>query len=179
MDYGGRYDIFDVSQISTYPLSTRSNKVMLDGLIGPEDLGGIAFEVPDDTRRDIAAVAREIVSCRKSHRPVVVFSGAHLIKNGMGPLLADLVDTQNEFDIVFNQKISVESKEKYPLISETRKKLTLYLDALLNYINMKAQLNGNLFKSMEEKIDEVIVGKTAEARTRRTRREIIKENEQE
>jgi len=91
MDYDGRYDIFDVNQVSTYPLSTRSNKVMLDDLVGPEDVGGITIEVPERTRRDIEAVAREIVACRKSHRPVVVFSGAHLIKNGLGPLLADLV----------------------------------------------------------------------------------------
>lgn len=90
MDYDGKYNVFDISQIKTYPLCTRSNKVALDDLVRPEDLGEIVAELPDKTRRDIETVAREIVSCRKSGRPVVLFTGAHLIKNGLGPLLADL-----------------------------------------------------------------------------------------
>jgi len=91
MNYSGKYQVFDSNQVSTYPLGARSNKIMLDDLIWPEDLGGITVEVPDKTRRDIETIARAIVACRRSDRPVVVFSGAHLIKNGLGPLLADLV----------------------------------------------------------------------------------------
>jgi len=90
MDYDGKYDVFDISQISTYPLSTRSNKVTLDDLVRPEDLDRITIELPDKTCRDIETVARTIVSCRKASKPVVLFTGAHLIKNGLGPLLADL-----------------------------------------------------------------------------------------
>jgi hypothetical protein len=90
MDYDGKYKVFDINQISTYPLSTRSNKVTLDDLIRPEDVDKITIELPDNTCRDIETVARTIVSCRKAGKPVVVFTGAHLIKNGLGPLLADL-----------------------------------------------------------------------------------------
>ncbi|MEA3226523.1 MAG: hypothetical protein U9Q07_11280 [Planctomycetota bacterium] len=91
MDYDGKYKIFDISQISTYPLCTRSNKVKLDDLVRPEDLDKIIIELPNKTCHDIETVARTIVSCRKASKPVVVFTGAHLIKNGLGPLLADLV----------------------------------------------------------------------------------------
>jgi len=90
MEYGGKYNVFDLSQIDTYPLCTRSNKVTLDDLVRPEDLEGVTVELPDRTCRHIETVARAIVSCRKSDKPVVIFSGAHLIKNGLGPLLADL-----------------------------------------------------------------------------------------
>ena len=90
MDYDGKYNVFDISQIKTYPLSIRSNKVALNDLVRPEDIGKIAAEMPDKTRRDIETIARAIVSCRKSGKPVVIFTGAHLIKNGLGPLLADL-----------------------------------------------------------------------------------------
>ncbi|MFH1716920.1 MAG: hypothetical protein ABIF19_06180 [Planctomycetota bacterium] len=91
MDYGGKYKIFDLSRIETYPLSTRSNKVTLDDLVRPADIGDPAAGLPENTRRDIETLARAIISNRKDGKPVVVFTGAHLIKNGLGPLLADLV----------------------------------------------------------------------------------------
>ena len=50
------------------------------------------FDLPDKIRSDIEAIANAIVACRKSDKPVVLFTGAHLIKNGLGPLLADLVN---------------------------------------------------------------------------------------
>lgn len=91
MDYQGRYDIFDLSQISTYPLSTRANKVTLGDLIWPEDVDSLAIHPPEKTCRDVETVARAIVAARQANKPVVLFTGAHLIKNGLGPLLADLV----------------------------------------------------------------------------------------
>ena len=91
MQYDGKYKIFDINKISTYPLSTRNNKVTLDDLIKPEDINNVVFDLPEKTRNDIEIIANEIVSARKSNKPVVLFTGAHLIKNGLGPLLADLV----------------------------------------------------------------------------------------
>jgi len=91
MDYHGKYEIFDLSRIQTYPLSTRSNKVTLDDLVTPVDIRDHADDLPEKTRHDIEVIAQAIVSSRKEGRPVVVFTGAHLIKNGLGPLLADLV----------------------------------------------------------------------------------------
>jgi len=91
MEYDGKYNAFDLGKVSTYPLSTRSNKVTLDDLVRPEDLDALAFELPETTCSDIETVARAIISCREAGRPVVFFTGAHLIKNGLGLLLADLV----------------------------------------------------------------------------------------
>ncbi len=91
MQYTGKYSIFDINKISTYPLSTRSNKVTLDDLIRPGDIENVVIDLPDNICSDIAAIAGAIVSTRKSDKPVVLFTGAHLIKNGLGPLLADLV----------------------------------------------------------------------------------------
>ncbi len=91
MQYDGKYNVFDSSKIDTYPLSTRSNKVTLDDLIRPMDIEKITIDLPEKTCSDIETVAREIVTGRKSDKPVVIFTGAHLIKNGLGPLLADLV----------------------------------------------------------------------------------------
>ena len=91
MQYDGKYNVFDSSKIDTYPLGTRSNKVTLDDLIRPVDIDYITIDLPEKTKGDIETVARAIVTGRKSDKPVVIFTGAHLIKNGLGPLLADLV----------------------------------------------------------------------------------------
>jgi hypothetical protein len=91
MEYKGRYDIFDLSRIRTYPLNARSNKVSLDDLVHPEVVGDLAVNLPDTTCRDVETIAGAIVAARRESKPVILFTGAHLIKNGLGPLLADLV----------------------------------------------------------------------------------------
>ena len=91
MQYDGKYNVFDSSKIDTYPLSTRSNKVTLDDLVRPMDIENITIDLPDKTCSDIETIAGAVVSSRKAEKPVVLFTGAHLIKNGLGPLLADLV----------------------------------------------------------------------------------------
>jgi len=91
MQYRGKYNVFDTSQIGTYPLSTRSSKVTLDDLVFPADVDNLTLDLPDRTSCDICTVARAVVSARKTAQPVVLFTGAHLIKNGFGPLLAELV----------------------------------------------------------------------------------------
>lgn len=91
MDYNGRYDAFDLGRVNTYPLSTRSNKVKLDDLVRPEKLDTLAFDLPRETCDEIETIAEAIVSSRRAGRPVVVFTGAHLIKNGLGLLLAEMV----------------------------------------------------------------------------------------
>ncbi|GAI90476.1 unnamed protein product, partial [marine sediment metagenome] len=91
MHYDGKYNIFDSSKIDTYPLSTRSNKVTLDDLVRPMDIENITIDLPEKTCSDIETIAGAVVSNGKAEKPVVLFAGAHLIKNGLSPLLADLV----------------------------------------------------------------------------------------
>jgi len=92
MEYEGRYKAFDSSRSATYPLEGRSNKVTLGDLVFPGGLDALNLEVPEPTARDIGAVAEAIVAARRAKKPVILFTGAHLIKNGLGPLLADLVE---------------------------------------------------------------------------------------
>jgi len=91
MDYEGRYSIFDPRGIATYPLTQRGNKVKLGDLVCPENAGPHANGMARETRRDIDAIARAVVAHRKEKKPVILFTGAHLIKNGLGPLLVDLI----------------------------------------------------------------------------------------
>jgi len=91
MEYNGRYKAFDLNKVNTYPLSTRSNKVTLDDIVLPKDINSMVFKLPGKTSDEIEIIARQIISCRRAEKPVIVFIGAHLIKNGLGPLLADMV----------------------------------------------------------------------------------------
>ena len=91
MEYKGKYRIFDPSQIVTYPVSGRTNKVKLVDLVDPDNISGMAHDLPEDVEDNIVLLAREIVAARKKNRPVGLFTGAHLIKNGFGRLLGDLV----------------------------------------------------------------------------------------
>jgi hypothetical protein len=92
MEYDGRYGIFDQTQIKTYPLRARANKVKLPDLIRASDINTMDFDLPAETVSLIDMIAQETVSRRKEGKPVVLFTGAHLIKNGLSRLLVDLVN---------------------------------------------------------------------------------------
>jgi hypothetical protein len=92
MDYSGRYKAFDPGLIRTYPLSDRANKVTLDHLTLPSQVRGLNLDVTEDVRHRIGMVAEAVVAAHRDRKPVIIFTGAHLIKNGLGPLLADLAN---------------------------------------------------------------------------------------
>ncbi len=91
MEYKGRYDIFDPSQIDTYPVLDRNNKVKLSDLITTEQIKEMSFDVPKDVEDKISLLAKEIISAKEKNKPVVFFTGAHLVKNGLSLLLGDLI----------------------------------------------------------------------------------------
>jgi hypothetical protein len=91
MEYKGKYPIFDNSHMRTYPLSTRQNKVHWDKLYTP--LGVLsAPPAPDDVKERVAPVAQAIHRALANHWPVILFSGAHVLKNGFGPLIIDWME---------------------------------------------------------------------------------------
>ena len=92
MDYQGKYRIFDAAGIRSYPVSCRRNKVRLQHLVEPAKLctGGFALDARCTAQIDKLAPA--IPAARRDGKPVIIFTGAHLIKNGLGPILIDLVE---------------------------------------------------------------------------------------
>jgi hypothetical protein len=91
MNYQGKYRIFDPKQIVTYPISTRDNKVKLSDLLTPEQAMTENFEADEEVKKDMKMLAAKLVELRSKNLPVLLFTGAHLIKNGLGLLLADMV----------------------------------------------------------------------------------------
>lgn len=89
--YKGRYEAFDPSAVRTYPLSGRPNKVKRDDLIDPDRAVRTEYEATAAQAAAVEQVADDVVAARRAGRPVAVITGAHLIKNGLGPLLIGLV----------------------------------------------------------------------------------------
>lgn len=91
MEYKGKYKIFDPSKINTYPVSGRNNKVSLNDLVDPENIDKININISEETEERIYFLAREIVTAREKNKPVIFFTGAHLVKNGLSKLLGELI----------------------------------------------------------------------------------------
>lgn len=127
MEYEGRYKAFDAGRVKTYPLATRSNKVKLGDLVLPKDVAGRAFDVPPEVRRGVQAVAEAIVAARRDGKPVILFTGAHLIKNGLGPLLVDLVEQGCLTLVAGNGATSIHDFE-LALVGETSENVPAALD---------------------------------------------------
>ena len=92
MEYKGKYNAFDPSAIKTYPISGRKNKVKLADLVFPDKVMALKNDLPDAVLADIRNLAGSIAASREKGRSVICFTGAHLIKNGLGPLLVELVN---------------------------------------------------------------------------------------
>ncbi len=88
MRYAGRYTMFDFGQVTTYPLAERPNVLKRDGIVSPAAALGAADRWPDATVR---AVAAEVLAARERGLPVILFTGAHMIKLGFSPLVIDLM----------------------------------------------------------------------------------------
>ena len=91
MQYNGRYSVFDASRIRTQPVAGRTNKVKLDDLVEPARVLDAAYNVGEQAGA-IADLAEAIVAARGRGKPVIFLTGAHLIKNGLGLLVVDLVN---------------------------------------------------------------------------------------
>jgi hypothetical protein len=127
MEYEGRYKAFDAQRIRTYPLSTRSNKVKLSDLVFPKDLTACAFDLPEQVQEDVRTVVEVMLAARREGRPVILFTGAHLIKNGLGPLLVELVRRGNVTLVAGNGATAIHDFE-LALIGETSENVPAALD---------------------------------------------------
>lgn len=127
MEYEGRYKAFDVTRIKTYPLRTRSNKVTLGDLAFPKDLDSLRVDLPQKVQDEIRVLAGAIVAARHEGKPVILFTGAHLIKNGLGPLLVDLVERGAVTLVAGNGATAIHDFE-LALVGETSENVPAGLD---------------------------------------------------
>ena len=79
------YPQFDRSQIKLRPLAERVHDMTLDHLLRLDD----AFPTVDDPA--LPALAERITNARRAGRPVILFMGGHVIKQGLSRLVIDLM----------------------------------------------------------------------------------------
>ena len=86
----------DLARVRTVPIARRNNKVddrLLATLPGPDrSFHAFLASLPDQfAARDLRTVVDGIVTARRGGRGVILLLGGHVIKVGLGPLVADLV----------------------------------------------------------------------------------------
>ena len=111
MEYKGKYTAFDPSRIQTYPISVRENKVKLNDLLNPSAVLSQEYHAPDGVHSNLQMLTKHLVELRNKNLPVILFTGAHLIKNGLGLLLADLVEKDLVTCVAGNMATSIHDFE--------------------------------------------------------------------
>src|SRR5215471_1533601 len=91
------YELFDLSDVKTYPLDARRSKTHVSNFCNPQQAGGQfrAFidSLPDILAAgDLKAVVRSIIEAKQSRNGVLWGLGGHVIKTGVGPALIQLME---------------------------------------------------------------------------------------
>jgi deoxyhypusine synthase len=113
----------DPKKAKTYPLRERKNLVSMHRFCKPLEPGmgvlGLVHSMPDIlASKDFRKVVEAIRMARVGERPVVLAIGGHVIKVGLGPSIADLVDRGIMTTVVMNGAAAIHDLE-VALISET------------------------------------------------------------
>jgi hypothetical protein len=117
MEYKGRYECFPAHRIRTYPVAERTNKVSLKDLANPVAAAAARYDA-GSAEPAVVQLAHAVIASVREQRPVICFFGAHLVKNGLGPLLADLV-RRRVFSLVATNGAGVIHDFELALIGQT------------------------------------------------------------
>lgn len=90
------YEEFDLSDIRTYPLSSRASKARAEDFARPftpgSGVAGLVASLPGMlAAADFRVVVQRIAFARRTGAGVLWGFGAHVIKTGLGPVLVDLM----------------------------------------------------------------------------------------
>lgn len=102
----------NLREVRTYPISKRKNLVTLSDLI-PPDATTKSFE-----SEALVQVAELIIKARQESKPIIWMMGAHVIKNGLGLILIDLMQRGFITHIAGNGAVGIHDFE-LALIGET------------------------------------------------------------
>jgi deoxyhypusine synthase len=92
-----RFEEFDCSRLRTHSVAGSARKVEIDSSASPWNPGGgaraLVESLPDILAgRDLKAAVRAIAEAARAGRPVMLSMGAHVIKCGLSPIIADLIN---------------------------------------------------------------------------------------
>ena len=81
----------------------------------------------------------------------------------------ELKSSQDEFEKTYQSKIETESAINYPLVKDSKLRITKYLKTLLFYIDTNSDLDNTVFGAAKEAINQIITDTVAIAHSRATR----------
>lgn len=87
-----------------------------------------------------------------------------------------LEQAQQEFEALYLQKVASEAVQDRPGVTASRRELTRQLTQIFQYLDTQAEINGEQYRPLVEKIDMVIVDVMTVARARKTKQEDDKAN---
>jgi len=90
MEYEGKFKLFKPENLKTYPVSKRVSKVKIEDFKDISKYRQRNFNVYPGVAAKIRNLGEKLIEFRKNGKPVLIFTGAHLIKNCLGPVLIDL-----------------------------------------------------------------------------------------
>ena len=88
-----------------------------------------------------------------------------------------LKSSQDEFEKTYQIKIKTESDINYPLVKDSKSRITKYLKTLLYYIDTNSDLDGAVYGAAKEAINQIITDTVAIAHSRATRIENAEDKE--
>lgn len=112
-----KYQPIDLSQIETYSLKTRDNKVNVrDHFAASFNSGGTFSDFIDSLPRLLGAdslhsVVDAVVAAREKGRPVVLAMGGHVVKCGLQPVLKQLIDADIITAVAMNGSATIHDFE--------------------------------------------------------------------
>ncbi len=149
MEYKGKYEICDLSKTKTYPLATRPSEVYLKDLINLNDIVNEPLKYDSE---ELESLVTSIVEARKNGKPVIVFSGAHAVKNGLSPIYNDLIKRgiitafgSNGAFTIHDFELALAGKTSESIPNALSKGLFGFAEETGKYIN-NALIHGNKLK---------------------------------
>ncbi|MBX3468009.1 MAG: hypothetical protein KF878_14140 [Planctomycetes bacterium] len=140
----------DLERIKTHSIHEREHLVAREAFARPVDLDASAAELLDSLPRVLAAqelrdLAEAIARARAESRRVLFGLGGHVVKVGLGPLLADMIDRGAITDLALNGSAGIHDLE-IALLGKTSEKVAETInDGRFGMVKETAEAFGRVF----------------------------------
>ena len=114
------YPMFDRSRLKLRPLAERAHDISLD------DILTLDAETPAFDHPDLPALVEQIVAGRRDGRPVILMTGAHVIKRGCGRFLIELMERGVVTHLAGNGACAIHDFE-FALVGATSESVARYI----------------------------------------------------
>jgi hypothetical protein len=107
----------DLRKVTTISIRTRKSKVQSGQFAGVFDARRDSFRSFTETlpdilvAKDLKALVADILRARRAGKPVMLLMGAHVVKVGLGPVLADLLTSGVITSVAMNSAASIHDVE--------------------------------------------------------------------